>query len=124
MYAAANVTSEHATTFWLVAREEVQRQTGRHAARSATLSPVTLARDGREVHTGVPPRTAKQLRILISWLEELDLSREFSDLVLLELAIEAGGIEISKIPEDAIATESYRAARDALEFDRCESDRL
>jgi crotonobetainyl-CoA:carnitine CoA-transferase CaiB-like acyl-CoA transferase len=114
MHAAANVTTEQATQWWLVAGKTVRRQTGRHASHVPTEEIVQLDRDGYEVHTGLPPHTPGELARLIAWLDDLDLRAEFPLMVLLELAIEHGGIDLSKLHNDELTQECHRVARGAM----------
>ncbi len=60
MHAALNVTTEGASYNWLVARDTVQRQTGRHAAVVPTSPTQVLCQDGRYVNVGFPARTEEQ----------------------------------------------------------------
>ena len=46
MHAAANVTTEAASYSWLVAKQTVQRQTGRHAAAVPTQGTQMLCATG------------------------------------------------------------------------------
>ena len=116
LLAAANVTTEAATYEWLVARQTVQRQTCRHAGTYPT--PPTLAPDinGRPVHTGVPPRAAKEFEALLAWLDELGLRAEFPAAVFLEMGRDRGGIVLADVLTDVTLQEIFRAGRDALEF--------
>jgi crotonobetainyl-CoA:carnitine CoA-transferase CaiB-like acyl-CoA transferase len=116
MHAAANVTTEQATQYWLVAKTIVQRQTGRHASVRPTDPVIALDRDGHEVHTGFPPRSVKQLTSLLDWLDAVGLRNDFEGTAFIEIAIEAGGIDLSKLLEDPVTQECYRSARDALAF--------
>jgi crotonobetainyl-CoA:carnitine CoA-transferase CaiB-like acyl-CoA transferase len=114
MHAAANVTTEAASYEWLVARRTVQRQTGRHAGVQPTMSSRAVAADGRDVHTGVPPRRAEELRALLDWLTELGLRDEFEEAFFLELGIQRGEIHFSEIGRDAEATAIFGACRGAV----------
>jgi crotonobetainyl-CoA:carnitine CoA-transferase CaiB-like acyl-CoA transferase len=114
MHAAANVTTEQATHWWLVSGKVVQRQTGRHASHLPTESVITSDRDGREVHTGFPPRTGAEVAHLVQWIDDLGLRDELPLTVLLEMAIEQGGIDLSKLHDDEFTQECYRAARDSI----------
>ena len=71
MHAAANVTTEAGSYFWLVAQETVQRQTCRHASPRPTQATITYDPDGKFVPTGIPPRTAKDYQLLLDWLDGL-----------------------------------------------------
>jgi crotonobetainyl-CoA:carnitine CoA-transferase CaiB-like acyl-CoA transferase len=114
LHAAANVTTEAGSYEWLVARNTVQRQTGRHAAVVQTRFTRMVGTDGRDVNTGFPPRDPKEMRAVLDWLDELGLRDEFPDAVLLEMGIERGGVQMSELGQDELATEIYGSGRDAL----------
>lgn len=114
MHAAVNVTTEQATQWWLVAGKVVQRQTGRHASHIPTEPIVQLDPDGHEVHTGFPPRTVEELVKLVNWIDDLGLRDELPLVSLLDLAIEQGGIDLSRLHDDPFTQECYRATRDAI----------
>jgi crotonobetainyl-CoA:carnitine CoA-transferase CaiB-like acyl-CoA transferase len=114
LHAAANVTTEAGSYEWLVARDTVQRQTGRHAAVVPTRFTRMVASDGRDVNTGFPPRNPKEMQVVVDWLDELGLRDEFPDVVLLEIGIERGGVQLSEVGQDDLATEIYGSGRDAL----------
>jgi benzylsuccinate CoA-transferase BbsE subunit len=113
MHAATNVTTELGSHVWMVARQTVQRQTGRHADVAETLPTLEVAADGREVNTGFPARSPKELNTVIEWLESTGLADGFADIVLLRLAAESGGIDLTKLADDPLTQECFRAARDA-----------
>jgi|TARA_B100001971_G_scaffold153312_1_gene142568 crotonobetainyl-CoA:carnitine CoA-transferase CaiB-like acyl-CoA transferase len=79
MHAALNVTTEGASYNWLVARDTVQRQTGRHAAVVPTSPTQVLCQDGRYVNVGFPARTEEQWLHLLAWLDEEDLLGNLGD---------------------------------------------
>ncbi|MFI5040659.1 MAG: CoA transferase [Acidimicrobiales bacterium] len=114
IHAAVNVTTEQATQWWLVSDKVVQRQCGRHASHVPTEPVVHRDRDGKEVHTGFPPHELGDLVALVGWIDELGLRDAVPMVALLELAIEAGGIDLSHLRDDELAQECYRAAREAL----------
>jgi crotonobetainyl-CoA:carnitine CoA-transferase CaiB-like acyl-CoA transferase len=114
MHAAANVTTEQATHWWLVAGKVVQRQTGRHASHFPTETTIRVDRNGLEVHTGFPPRTKEELVRLVRWIDDLDLRDELPLAVLLDMAVEQGGIDVSRLLDDEFTQECYRATRDAI----------
>ena len=114
MHAAVNVTTEQATQWWLVAEKTVQRQTGRHALHLPTESIVAIAADGREVHTGFPPRTLDELIKLVRWIDDEGLRDELPLTTLLDLAIEQGGMDLAKLYEDEFTQECFRTCRDAI----------
>ena len=93
--AAVNVTTEHGTQWWLVGGKEEQRQRGRHASHVPTDPVLQPAADGSEVHSGFPPHRPKDLRILVDWIDDLGLRDAFPMVVLLEMAIDAGGMRRS-----------------------------
>ena len=114
MLAAANVTTELGTIEWLVAKNTVQRQTGRHASPVRTLEVQVLAADGRYVTTGFPPHEAKDFQATLDWLVELGLESEFPEAFFLTLGIERGGVDFRNLGSDVEATEIYAAGRGAL----------
>ncbi|HVM52676.1 MAG TPA: CoA transferase [Acidimicrobiales bacterium] len=116
LHAAANVTTEAASYEWLVARATVQRQTARHAATRPTANTDALCADGRQVNTGVPPRSAAELEGLLRWLDDLGGRERFDDHVLLQLGVERGGVQIHEIFDDAEAMAIFGAGREAVQF--------
>jgi crotonobetainyl-CoA:carnitine CoA-transferase CaiB-like acyl-CoA transferase len=113
-HAACNVTTEQGSHFWLVAEKLVTRQTARHAAPRPTEPVIHLDRDGREIHTGFPPTRADDLARLVGWVDDLGLRDEVPTLVLLEMAIEAGGIDLTHLEDDDLVQETYRTVREAI----------
>ncbi len=114
MHAAQNVTTESASYTWLVARQTVQRQTGRHASVVASADVQVIAGDGRYVTTGFAPRRPEQISMILEWLDSLGMKEQFDQWPLLEVgskldhditiaSIEAGG-------EDAMIFGAVRAA--------------
>ena len=116
MHAALNVTTELGSYEWLVARHTVQRQTGRHASVSPTGPTQVQAADGGYVTLGFPPRSARDYQAILDWLEELGLGSAFPDHVLLEMAVERGGVSIVELGQDPIADEIWSAGRAAMAF--------
>lgn len=116
MHAANNVTTEFATYGWLVARETVQRQTCRHAAARPTQFTMSTDKHGRFTPTGVPPRTAKEFRTLIDWIDHHGWRDDFPGVALLELGEERGGVSFADIASDPLVGEIFGAGRDALIF--------
>jgi benzylsuccinate CoA-transferase BbsE subunit len=116
MHAAANVTTESGTFDWLVARNTVIRQTGRHALAMVTQETQVRCADGRYVNTGFPPRHVKDFANLRDWIDELGYRDECEDVVLLDLAIERGGVSLGELREDPLISEIYGAGRGALVF--------
>jgi crotonobetainyl-CoA:carnitine CoA-transferase CaiB-like acyl-CoA transferase len=116
MHAAANVTTEAGSYEWLVARGTVLRQTGRHALTTMSMPTQMCCADGRYVTTGFPPRAQRDYEALIDWLVSLGLRDEFPDIVLLDLAVERGGVTMAEITSDDVAREIFGAGREALMF--------
>ncbi len=116
MHAAANVTTEAGSYEWLVARSTVQRQTGRHALNFISMPSQMRCADGRYVTTGFPPRSQRDFEALVDWLADLGLRDEFPDIVLLDLAVERGGITMAEITSDEVVSEIFGAGREALCF--------
>jgi benzylsuccinate CoA-transferase BbsE subunit len=116
MHAAANVTTESGSFDWLVARNTVIRQTGRHALASVTQETQVRCADGKYVNTGFPPRHEKDFISLRDWLDELGMRDSFDEIVLLDLAVERGGVSLASLREDPLTAEIYGAGRAALVF--------
>jgi crotonobetainyl-CoA:carnitine CoA-transferase CaiB-like acyl-CoA transferase len=114
MHAAANVTTEQATYTWLIARQIVQRQTGRHAEVQASLATQALCADGRWVNTGVPPRVRREFTVVYEWLRELGLLEVFTDRVLLELGMERERLDLARLGEDVEVQAIFSAGREAM----------
>jgi crotonobetainyl-CoA:carnitine CoA-transferase CaiB-like acyl-CoA transferase len=116
MHAAANVTTEAASYTWLVARQTVQRQTGRHAAQVLTMPSQIKCADGRYVNTGIPPRSSEQFRVVYEWLRDLDLLDRFELTPILEAAMEGPPIPLARVLEDEEAAAKFAAGREAINF--------
>lgn len=114
--AAVNVTTETATYNWLVAQLSVSRQTGRHASPFPTTASQYRCRDGRYVNTGVPPRTAKQFQMMLTWLNELGIIDEFPEAIFLEMGTQHPVLDLTKIGIDDEVTAIADAGREALVF--------
>ena len=117
MHAAANVTTEASSYTWLVARETVQRQTGRHASVTPSAPLQVLARDGRYVTTGFAPRRPREIRLILEWLDELSLREQFGQWPLVEAGANLDhDITIATVAEGGEEAMIYGAVRDALTF--------
>jgi crotonobetainyl-CoA:carnitine CoA-transferase CaiB-like acyl-CoA transferase len=116
MHAAANVTTEAGSYTWLVSRETVQRQTGRHAGVSPSMPSQIRCSDGRWVNTGIPPRTPAQFQAIYEWMNDLGLLTTFPDAALLELAIDGEPIALWQIAHDELARAKFSAGRAAVNF--------
>ena len=117
MHAAANVTTEAASYGWLVARQTVQRQTGRHAAVNPSGETQVRCADGSWVNTGVPPRTPAEFARMYDWVRELGLVDAFPEAVLLEMgATWQGPFDLSQIGKDDTITAIFGSGRDALKM--------
>jgi crotonobetainyl-CoA:carnitine CoA-transferase CaiB-like acyl-CoA transferase len=107
IHAALNVTTELGSYSWLVARETVRRQTGRHASITPTSPTQLQAADGNYVVLGFPPRSAADYQSILEWLDDLGLGETFPDRVLLEMAVERGGVRITELGQDPVAMETF-----------------
>jgi crotonobetainyl-CoA:carnitine CoA-transferase CaiB-like acyl-CoA transferase len=116
MHAASNVTTESAVYHWLVAGDTVQRQAMRAATVKPTMPTLAIALDGRDVHTGVPPRTSREFRALLDWLTDLNLRDEFAESFFLEMGAEMDRVDPGLIGVDPEITAIIAAAREALAF--------
>jgi crotonobetainyl-CoA:carnitine CoA-transferase CaiB-like acyl-CoA transferase len=116
MHAAANVTTEAGSYTWLVAKETVQRQTGRHAGVRPSIPSQVICADGRYVNTGVPPRRPDDFRKSYAWLEDLGLLEEFHAAPLLLLGAERERIDFSMLASDEELQAIFGAGRDAMSF--------
>ncbi|TNF81083.1 MAG: carnitine dehydratase, partial [Gammaproteobacteria bacterium] len=113
-HAAANITTEMATYTWLVEQGTVQRQTGRHAMTIPSAETQAQTADGRYVNTGVLPRTPREFKGLLDWVDELNLRDEFPEAVFLEMAAGRDSLDRSKMAEDEEVVAMFMAARDAM----------
>ena len=116
-HAAANVTTEMASYFWLIEQATVQRQTGRHAMDTPSMDTQFQCGDGRWVTTGFPPRTPEQLQWLHDWILEVGSLEEFPEAVFLA----QGGqleepLDLARIGEDETVTAIFGAAREGLAY--------
>jgi crotonobetainyl-CoA:carnitine CoA-transferase CaiB-like acyl-CoA transferase len=116
MHAACNVTTEMATYGYLAAHETVLRQTGRHAMSTISMPTQMRCADGRYVTTGFPPRSQRDFESLVDWIETLGFRDEFPETMLLDLAIERGGVSIAEMATDDLARDIFGAGREALCF--------
>jgi crotonobetainyl-CoA:carnitine CoA-transferase CaiB-like acyl-CoA transferase len=71
--------------------------------------------DGRQVNTGVPPRSGAEFRGVLEWLDALGGSEDFEEFALLELAVERGGVQLHEVFSDAVAREIFGAGRSAVQ---------
>ena len=113
-HAAANVTTEAGTYQWLVARETVQRQTGRHATTMRTQSTQTLCADGRYVGSGLGIRKQADFAMLHEWLSSTGLLETFPSRAVLEWAIEEPITNL--LSQDDATLAKRTAARDAVTY--------
>jgi len=117
MHAAANVSTEASSYTWLVARQTVQRQTGRHAAVVPSSPLQVLARDGRYVTTGVAPRRPFEIASILAWLHDLGLRDAFADWPLLDAGANLDhNITMAAVADGGEEAAIYGAVRDALNF--------
>jgi hypothetical protein len=94
----------------------VQRQTGRHAAITPSSPTQVQAADGRYVTLGFPPRDARDYQAILDWLDDLGLAASFPDHVLLEMAVERGGVSVVELGQDPIVDQIWSAGRAAMAF--------
>jgi crotonobetainyl-CoA:carnitine CoA-transferase CaiB-like acyl-CoA transferase len=111
-HAAANVTTEGGSYNWLVARQTVQRQTGRHAGVQPSQSTQILCADGRYVSTGLGVRRPEQFRMLLEWLSVAGLVGTFPSRAILEWAVEEPILDPFSQEDDTLA--KLGAAREAI----------
>ncbi len=115
LHKASNVTTEAGSYSWLVSKETVQRQTGRHAATIQTGDTQMRCKDGRWVNTGVPPRYPQEFGRMLEWVRELGLEEQFPEAIFLEMgAALEGQLNLSKIGVDDEITAIFAAGRAAL----------
>ncbi|OHV33327.1 MULTISPECIES: CaiB/BaiF CoA transferase family protein [Pseudofrankia] len=112
--AALNVSSELATVQYLADGGIVRRLTGRHAMVEPTAPTQVQAADGHHVVLGFPPRAAEDYASIAEWIDLVGLRDEFPDVVLLELAVERGGVAVVELATDPLAMEIWNASRDAM----------
>lgn len=116
MLAAANLTCEFATYFWLNQHVEVQRQTGRHALPQISEPTQVRCADGRWLNTGVPPRRGPEFAALMGWLADLGLAGECPYTELLRLGESYEQIDILHLDADPLSAEVFGAGRDTVNF--------
>jgi crotonobetainyl-CoA:carnitine CoA-transferase CaiB-like acyl-CoA transferase len=114
MHAAANVTTEAGSYVWLVARETVQRQTGRHAGQVPSMPSQMRCADGRYVTTGFPPRKPAEYARLLEWLREVGLEEQFPEAIFLQMGADRPSLDLSRIGQDEEVTAIFGAGREAL----------
>ena len=117
MHAAQNVTTEAASYTWLVAKQTVQRQTGRHASVIPSEPVQVLAGDGRYVTTGFAPRRPSQIATIVAWLDDLGIKEQYEQWPLLELGAHMDhDITMASIAEGGEDAMIFGAVRAALVF--------
>lgn len=116
LHAAANVTTEMSSYFYLVQGLTVIRQTGRHAMPMMTMPVQIECKDGRYATTGMPPRSPAGFGQLYDWLERLGLVDELPEAIFLDQARHRESIGFADIGVDDEVTAIYSAAREALEL--------
>ena len=116
MTACANVSTEAGSYMWHTDKITVQRQTGRHATPVLTMPSQVRCKDGRYVNTGFPPRSVKEFEALIGWLDTLGLADDCPDAPLLQLGVERGGVSMTELSTDELASAIFGAGREAMVF--------
>ena len=81
MHASLNVSTEAGSYGWLVAKETVQRQTGRHASVVPTSQAQFLCKDGRYINAGMAARTDAQWQVMLEWFREEGLIEGLGEYV-------------------------------------------
>ncbi|MGI8926281.1 MAG: CaiB/BaiF CoA transferase family protein [Tepidiformaceae bacterium] len=114
MHAAANVTTEAGSYSWLVAKQTVIRQTGRHAGVNLTMPSQVACADGRYVNTGIPPRRPGEFAKVRDWLASLGLLEEFAMAPLLDAGAARERIDLARIAEDSEVGAIFGAGREAV----------
>lgn len=114
--AAVNVTTEAGTFQWLVAKQEVQRQTGRHAGLAQSNPSQFECADGRYVNLSFAARKPAMFRVVHDWLGELDLQQTFEATELLQAGMNRGPITIEELRSEPKVRDMLTAARQALVF--------
>ena len=69
-----------------------------------------LCADGRYVTTGFPPRSQRDFESLVEWIDTLGFRDEFPETMLLDLAVERGGVSIAEMATDDLARDIFGAA--------------
>lgn len=116
MLAAANLTTEMATHWWLNQGIDVQRQTGRHALPTVTDPTQVRCADGRWLNTGVPPRRGAEFAVLSAWVRELGLADVCPYVELLAEGERFELIDILNLDADPLGAEVFGAGRDTIRF--------
>ncbi|MBW1884776.1 MAG: CoA transferase [Deltaproteobacteria bacterium] len=114
MHAAANITTEMSSYFWLVEQATVQRQTGRHAMNIMTMPVQVLCADGKYATTGVPPRTPAGFGDIYDWLDQLGIVPEFPEAIFIERARHRESLNFGDIGVDDEVTAIFSAGREAI----------
>ena len=113
-HAAANVTTEAGSYTWLVARQTVQRQTGRHAGVNPSMPSQIKCADGRYANTGIPPRRPESFAAVYEWLDSLGLIEEFLEAPLLQEGMRRERFDMSMIAQDEELQAIFGAGRAAM----------
>ena len=116
MHAAANITTEMSSYFYLIEQQTVIRQTGRHAMPMMTMPVQIACADGRYATTGMPPRTPKGFGDLYDWMERLELTAELPESIFLDTARHRESISFADIGVDDEVTAAFAAARSAAPY--------
>ncbi len=116
IHAACNVTTEAGSYAYLVAGEEVQRQTGRHASAQPSAPTQVRCRDGIYMNSGMPPRRPEEFGVMIDWLRDAGLLDRFEKTSVLELARDGEPMTLAQMMEDPLAMEKFAAGREAVTF--------
>jgi len=102
---AANVTTESGSYEWTGgSTARCCAKTGRTRYRRSPM-PTDALRDGLYVTTGFPAACQREFEALVDWIDTR-YREEFEDIVLLDLAIERGGVAIAELSTDDLALRS------------------
>jgi benzylsuccinate CoA-transferase BbsE subunit len=114
--AANNVTTEMATYGWLASRQEMRRQTGRHASPEPTTPTQVRCRDGRYATVGPPAMDGRTFAAIVRLLEKLGLRDDFPLTYLLEQGSQIERITLADTRADPMAAEIVAAGRASVSF--------
>ena len=114
--AAINVTTEAGSFRWLVANQQVERQTGRHAGLAPSNPSQVQCADGRYVNLNFAARTPAMFKVIHDWLGELDLLHSFEATELLRAGMDRGPITAEELRTEPKVRDMLTAAREALIF--------
>jgi crotonobetainyl-CoA:carnitine CoA-transferase CaiB-like acyl-CoA transferase len=116
LHAAVNVTTEAGSYAYLVAGDEMQRQTGRHASAEPSPPMQTRCADGRYANTGIGLRKPSEFAALCEWLDTAGFAADFPKRDALQRASRLPFLDPRKAATDPGVMEILVAGREAVEF--------